>query len=385
MVTGCIKENSDVSWRTFNLLLGKVSLDYQIGHLYVVDIEFDHTKATENQIVYNEIYPPIIEKQKIIDPCERSVYQLIEQYAPIAKGNPRTYRATKKSHATFIKKKFHSMYLVHLRFAIKGAGWHVTKIYSPFTFEQECFKNSFILMNQKSRQEAKNSIEKDFYKLMNNSNFGYGCRNIIGNCQFVPIFDELKEITYLKQYYTYFDSKVSSFVNADLIKQEVKEKYNDLKMKLSKNDKLYEIKLSTLNAEKSEALEGADNFDKKCKRQKKKRTLYHYFEREEEGYRNNKIKNLIDFDEEYLSSIKSLAAKKQTKINLTTRFLNGKMLMFSKTSFQSFVYDLIDVFMFPEEDVKKFYENNKIEKCFLFQNLTDIDSTSVFFILVCKI
>ena len=49
------------------------------------------------------------------------------------------------------------MYLVHLRFAIKGVGWHVTKIYSPFTFEQECFKNSFILMNQKSRQEAKNS------------------------------------------------------------------------------------------------------------------------------------------------------------------------------------------------------------------------------------
>ena len=61
------------------------------------------------------------------------------------------------------------------------------------------------------------------------------------------------------------------------------------------------------------------------------------------------------------------------------------MLMFSKTSFQSFAYDLIDVFMFPEEDVKKVYENNKIEKCFLFQNLTDIDSTSVFFILVCKI
>ena len=124
---------------------------------------------------------------------------------------------------------------------------------------------------------------------------------------------------------------------------------------------------------------------KKCKRQKKKRTLYHYLEREEEGYRNNKVKNLIDFDEEYVSSIKSLAAKKKTKINLTTRFLNGKMLMFSKTSIQSFVHDLTDVFMFPEEDVKKVYENNRIEKCFLFQNLTVIDSTSVFFILVCKI
>ena len=168
-------------------------------------------------------------------------------------------------------------------------------------------------MNQKSRQETKGSTEKDFYKLMNNSNFGYDSRNNLGNCQFVPIFDELKEITYLKRYYNYFDSKVSSFITVDLIKQEVEEKYNDLKMKLSKDDKFYEIKLSTLNAEKSEALEAANNFDKKCKRQKKKRNLYHYLERQEKAYRNSKIKSLIDLDEEYVSSIKSLSIKKRNK------------------------------------------------------------------------
>ena len=46
------------------LFLQNVSLDDQIGigHLYVVDIEFDYTKATEKQLVYNEIYPSIIEK-----------------------------------------------------------------------------------------------------------------------------------------------------------------------------------------------------------------------------------------------------------------------------------------------------------------------------------
>ena len=37
--TGCIKENPDVSWRNFNLLLKKVILDDQIGH-----IEFDIQK-----------------------------------------------------------------------------------------------------------------------------------------------------------------------------------------------------------------------------------------------------------------------------------------------------------------------------------------------------
>ena len=74
---------------------------------------------------------------------------------------------------------------------------------------------------------------------MNNPNFVYDCRNNLDNCQFVPIFDELKEITHLKWYYNYFDWKVSSFVTTDLIKEEVEEKYNNLKMKLSNDDKFY--------------------------------------------------------------------------------------------------------------------------------------------------
>ena len=56
-------------------------------------------------------------------------------------------------------------------------------------------------MNQKSQQQAKTNIEKDFYKLMNNSNFGYNCRNNLDNCKFVPIFDEIKEVTYLTRYF----------------------------------------------------------------------------------------------------------------------------------------------------------------------------------------
>ena len=109
--TGCIKQNSDISWRTFNLLKQNLSLNNNIGHLYVVEIELDHAKTTENQVVYNGIYPPIIEKQKVIDPCERSVYHLLEQYSATEKGNPRTYKATEKAHATTFKKKFQPMYL----------------------------------------------------------------------------------------------------------------------------------------------------------------------------------------------------------------------------------------------------------------------------------
>ena len=56
--------------KNFQFVLRKSELNDQIGHFCVVEIEFDHTKATKRQIVYNEIYPPIIEKQKIVDPCE---------------------------------------------------------------------------------------------------------------------------------------------------------------------------------------------------------------------------------------------------------------------------------------------------------------------------
>ena len=55
-------------------------------------------------------------------------------------------------------------------------------------------------------------------------------------------------------------------------------------MKLSKGNKYYEIKLSTLNAEKSGSLEPAENFGKNNKRNKKKRKHYHYLERQEEAY-----------------------------------------------------------------------------------------------------
>ena len=44
-------------------------------------------------------------------------------------------------------------------------------------------------MNTKSRQTATISVEKGFYKLLNNSNFGIDCRNNIDNCFLETIYD----------------------------------------------------------------------------------------------------------------------------------------------------------------------------------------------------
>ena len=210
--------------------------------MYIVDIEFD---GTEREYAYNEIYPPIIEKQKTIDPCERSVFQLLEQFVRGEK-DPKAYRATAKVHANLFKKNFFAN--VFRVFCIKRAGWKVTKIHSHLTFEQARFKQNFILMNQKSRQKSKNIVEKDFYKLMNNPNFGYNCRNNIANCKFVPIFDEHKEIT---------------FVTSDLLKSQIEEEYNDKLMKLDQEDKFYKIKLQTLKTERLSSLEAAEKIDQK--------------------------------------------------------------------------------------------------------------------------
>ena len=59
--------------------------------------------------------------------------------------------------------------------------------------------------------------------------------------------------------------------------------------------------------------------------------------------------------------------------------------MFSKLSIKSFVYDIIDVFMFPDEKIKQIYEKYHIEKCIVEQNVTDTDSTSIFFIFICNL
>ena len=61
--TGCIKDDSDISWETFNILLEKGNFEDKVGHLFVVDIIFDLKNATKRQLIYNKIYPPIIEKK----------------------------------------------------------------------------------------------------------------------------------------------------------------------------------------------------------------------------------------------------------------------------------------------------------------------------------
>ena len=102
--TGYLKDNSDISWQTFNNLLGKVNSEDEIGDLFEVVIMFDFKNVTKKHLVFIEIYLPIIEKKETIDPCERSVFKLLEQYKEGDSENSIAYCSTKKAHTRMLKK-----------------------------------------------------------------------------------------------------------------------------------------------------------------------------------------------------------------------------------------------------------------------------------------
>ena len=82
-------------------------------------------------------------------------------------------------------------------------------------------------MNKILLYKVNNLVEKDFYKLMNNSNFGCDWRNNIDNCTFTAISNELDEILYLKKYQSPFNTVMFKFVSCELLEQETELWFNN--------------------------------------------------------------------------------------------------------------------------------------------------------------
>ena len=199
------------------------------------------------------------------------------------------------------------------------------------------------MVNQKSWQNASRKVEKDFYKLLNNSNFGIDCRNNIDNCYLDPIYDDIDEIGCIKKY-----ANIPNNQN-----------YRDF-FSLDKNDPEYEAKLAYLERKNAEDLDAVHSFEKNAIARKRK------FETIEEKIRPcadpRKTKMLIEFNDAEAASIKSIAVKKKSVVKATTRFMSGKSLMFAKLSLKSFIYSLVEIFSFSNEIVQEIYKKYQIEK-----------------------
>ena len=219
--------------------------------------------------MHNEILLPIIEKQKILEANQRSVYQLLDLFSKTADDKLKLYYYTAKSHAILFPKKFIALYLEDLKFLLTRCCWKVTKIYSHYAFEQSRFKRNFVLMNERSRQNAKNAIEKDFLKLMNNDNFGYDCRNNVTNAKFEPIIDEINEVKYIKKYHNLFDNKVSNFVNSDILERQIEQNFQQQIANMRHDNPFRSTRITSIKnqvKDERDALECLKNNENKIKK-----------------------------------------------------------------------------------------------------------------------
>ena len=138
-----------------------------------------------------------------------------------------------KTHATLTEKIFVPLYAEDLYFLTTRAGRKVTRIYEHYTFKQDTFKRDFVVMNQNARKTAESKVEKDFYKLLNNSNFGNDCRNNIANCKLELIYDGFEEIAFIKNYSNIFtDPKFKEFFSADILKKQIEHIFAKKKRKV---------------------------------------------------------------------------------------------------------------------------------------------------------
>ena len=170
------------------------------------------------------------------------------------------------------------------------------------------------------------------------------------------------------------------------MKEQVQAKFNKKAGNLDQDDPFYFLMYESLCTKLEEDLEAIKLFSKKNKKRK-------FQQKSPIGTIENKIKNcadirknkmIIEFNKHKSSSVKLIAVRSETVVKGTTRFMSGKLLMFAKLSLKSFIYSLVKLLHFPEENhmVASIYEKCEIEQILCYQILTDTDSTSMQFIIV---
>ena len=97
-----------------------------------------------------------------------------------------------------------------------------------------------------------------------------------------------------------------------------------------------------------------------------------------------KNKMVIEFNNFESSSVKTIAVKSNNNIKCTTRFMSAKLLMYAKLSLKPFIYSLVELLTFPEENpfAQQIYDKYQFERIYCYHVLTDTDSISLQFIIV---
>jgi len=181
--------------------LSKYTVDSDKGIILEVDLEY----PKELHEHHND-YPCAPEKKIITDDMLSDYARKLKEQHSVSSG-----KVAKLVTTLFDKEK----YVLHYRNLqlYLSLGLKVKKIHRVLEFSQSPWLKEYIDFNTEMRKNAKNSFEKDFFKLMNNSVFGKIMENLRKRVNIEIVTNELR-LNKVSSKPTYVSSKI---FNEDLV------------------------------------------------------------------------------------------------------------------------------------------------------------------------
>ena len=146
--------------------IGKHELDSKEGLILEVDLEY----PKELHDLHND-YPIAPEKVKVSNDMLSAYCEKIAKKYNISTGLVRKLIPTLRDEKEYVL--HHRNLQLYLNLGLK-----IKKIHRVLKFDQSPWLKQYIDFNTEKRKHAKNSFEKDFFKLMNNSIFGKTMENV---------------------------------------------------------------------------------------------------------------------------------------------------------------------------------------------------------------
>ena len=163
----------------------------------ILEVDLEYSKELHN--LHND-YPLAAEKVKVTDNMLSEYCKNIQKKFNISTG------LVHKLIPTLCDKEKYVLHYRNLQLYL-DLGLKVKKVHRVLEFNQSPWLKQYIDFNTQKRTQAKNSFEKDFFKLMNNSVFGKTMENIRKRVDVRLITDE-KKLLKMASKPTYVSSKI---------------------------------------------------------------------------------------------------------------------------------------------------------------------------------
>ena len=355
-----------------------------VGSLFCVDIE--SSEADDINMELNGQYCAFFCKEEV-PVSHLSPYQLYIKKRIGKNGKALKIHSTAKLISSMGKHLNAYLYAETLIF-LKSVGWKITAVKERFTFLQSKYLKDYVTSNQNERKKAKNTVESDTYKAMNNHLYGWLLRNSLNSSKLTPLIDYVKEADdWMADRGSAAVMANNPFGGARYRKSKLQAKYDE---DMSR-DVDSEFQGAAAEEARKELIE--ENFtaqmdivNAQIKMEVKNHQKMYPTKPTDiiiEALDSDKVKSVVKI--KTCNSISGYVLEDKTKVKSNTRFIGSKVLAFAKIFIAGFVHKVIKVFheLTINDSTKQKLIDNKIEEVKVIMSLTDTDSASFQFITVC--